>query len=57
MIPPVGESFRDELLHTSRAALMLVIEALVDALITRRGPRGRDARDAALRELGTAIRE
>lgn len=57
IVPPVGESFQAELLHTSRAALMLVIEALVDALVTRRGSRGREARDAMLLELESAIRE
>ncbi|WP_105567064.1 MurR/RpiR family transcriptional regulator [Microbacterium halophytorum] len=57
VVPPVNDSFRDELVHTSRAALMLVIESLVDALIARRGPRGRAARDAVLRELGATIRE
>ncbi|HLS93864.1 MAG TPA: MurR/RpiR family transcriptional regulator [Microbacterium sp.] len=57
IVPSVGESFRDELLHTSRAALTLIIESVVDALIAHRGSRGRDARDAVLRELGTAIRD
>ncbi|MGI6878737.1 MurR/RpiR family transcriptional regulator [Microbacterium sp. gxy059] len=57
VVPPAGDSFRDELLHTSRAALMLVIESVVDALLDRRGDRGRDARDAVLQELGAAIRE
>lgn len=57
VVPPVNDSFRDELLHTSRAALMIVTEALVDALVAHRGPRGRTARDAVLRELGDAIQE
>lgn len=57
IVPPVSGSFRDELLHTSRAALMLVTEALVDALIARRGERGRDAREAVLTELSSALRE
>lgn len=57
IVPPVNDSFRDELLHTSRAALMIVTEALVDALVAHRGPRGRTARDAVLRELGDAIQE
>jgi hypothetical protein len=42
--------------HTSRAALKLVTEALVEALVTRRGDRGRDARAAALGELGPRSR-
>ncbi|WP_221586082.1 MurR/RpiR family transcriptional regulator [Microbacterium sp. G2-8] len=57
IVPPVNDSFRDELVHTSRAALMLVTEALVDALLTRRGERGRDARAAVLQVLGASIRE
>lgn len=57
IVPPVNDSFRDELVHTSRAALMLVTELLVDALFVRRGERGRDARAAVLRELGATIRE
>lgn len=57
IVPAVNDTFQDELLHTSRAALMLVTEALVDALLTRRGDRGRDARAAALEVLGSSIRE
>lgn len=57
IVPPIGESFRDELLHTSRAALMLITEALVDAVVTHRGHRGVAARDAMLREVENAIRE
>jgi len=57
VVPSMSDSFQDELLHTSRVALALVIESLVDALITHRGPRGREARDAVLRELGSAISE
>ncbi|WP_029149508.1 MurR/RpiR family transcriptional regulator [Microbacterium indicum] len=57
VVPPVNDSFRDELLHTSRAALMLVTEAIVDLLLVRRGDRGVSARAAALEVLGAAIRE
>lgn len=57
IVPSVNDSFREELLHPSRAALMLVIEALVDALAARRGERGRDARAAVLDVLAPAIRE
>lgn len=57
IVPAVNDTFQDELLHTSRAALMLVTEALVDALLTRRGDRGRDARAAVLEVLGSSIRE
>lgn len=57
VVPSVNNSFRDELLHPSRAALMLVVEALTDALMMRRGDRGRDARAAVLDVLAPAIRE
>ncbi|WP_111467061.1 MurR/RpiR family transcriptional regulator [Microbacterium suaedae] len=57
IIPTIDGSFRDELVHTSRAGLMLVIESLTDALIAHRGSRGRDARETVLRELGSALRE
>jgi len=57
VVPSMSDSFQDELLHTSRVALVLVIETLVDALIKHRGPRGREARDAVLRELGNALSE
>jgi len=57
VIPPVDGSFRDELIHTSRAGLMLVIEGLVGLLVARRGERGREARAAALSVLGSAIQE
>ncbi len=57
VIPAVSDSFSDELVHTSRAALALVIEALVDQVVTRRGSRGREARDAALRLIGGRLRE
>ncbi len=57
IVPTVDGSFRDELVHTSRAGLALVVESIVDALIAHRGSRGRDAREAVLRELGSALRE
>lgn len=57
VIPPVDGSFRDELIHTSRAGLMLVGEGLVGLLVARRGERGREARAAALSVLGSAIQE
>ncbi|MGO1236726.1 MurR/RpiR family transcriptional regulator, partial [Microbacterium gubbeenense] len=57
VVPSTADSFQDELLHTSRVALMLVVESLMDALIAHRGERGREARDAVLRVLGTAISE
>lgn len=57
VIPPVDGSFRDELIHTSRAGLMLVNEGIVGLLVARRGERGREARAAALSVLGAAIQE
>ena len=57
IVPSIADSFQDELLHASRVSLTLVIETLVDVLIAHRGARGREARDAVLRELGTAISE
>lgn len=57
VVPPVNETFRDELLHTSRAVLMLVTEALVDLLVARRGDRGVRARAAVLSVLGSSLQE
>ncbi|WP_125105697.1 MurR/RpiR family transcriptional regulator [Gulosibacter massiliensis] len=55
--PPINESFQDELIHTSRAALMLLTEQLVDQLIAHRGDRGRDAQAAAVSMLGAGLHE
>ncbi len=55
VVPPVGGSFHDELIHTSRAALMLLTEHLVDALVEMRGDRGREARAAVLTVLAGAL--
>lgn len=57
VVPPVNDSFQDELIHTSRVALMLLTEELVDLFVERRGERGREARAAALTVLGSAIKE
>lgn len=57
VVPPITEGFHDELVHTSRAALMLLTEQLVDLLVTRRGDRGREARAASLSVLGGALQE
>lgn len=48
VVPPVSDSFSDELMHTSRAALTLVLESLVEVLVSRRGARGVRAREKAL---------
>ncbi|MBA8817589.1 DNA-binding MurR/RpiR family transcriptional regulator [Microbacterium halimionae] len=57
VIPPVNDTFRDELVHTSRAALMLLTEGLVDLLVVQRGDRGREARRLSLSVLGGTIQE
>lgn len=53
--PPINDSFHDELIHTSRAALMLLTEELVDLYVSRSGSHGRAARDAALTVLAKAM--
>ena len=55
VMPPTEETFHDELIHTSRGALMLFVEELVDLFVERRGERGREARRAAISVLGRAI--
>ncbi|WP_087010383.1 MurR/RpiR family transcriptional regulator [Leucobacter sp. 7(1)] len=55
VVPPVSDGFSDELVHTSRAALMLFTEELVELFVERRGTRGQAARTAALSVLARAI--
>lgn len=57
VIAPITDSFRDELVHTSRAALMLVTESIVGLLIARRGEAGRAAQSATLSALGRSLAE
>ncbi|MDA3147237.1 MurR/RpiR family transcriptional regulator [Leucobacter sp. UCMA 4100] len=57
VVPPVKGGFHDELMHTSRAALMLVTELLVQAFVEHRGERGRQARLAALSVLAGSLQE
>lgn len=57
IIPPIIESFRDELLHTSRAALALVSEQLVELLLEHRGERAAESRAAVLAVLGQSLGE
>ncbi|HLS33688.1 MAG TPA: hypothetical protein VK039_08860, partial [Brevibacterium sp.] len=57
VVPPSAESFRDELLQTSRAAMALMGELLVEALIARRDTRAQDARMAVLTEVARSLRE
>lgn len=55
VMPPTDETFHDELIHTSRGALLLFLEELVDLFISRRGERGHDARRSALSVLAGSI--
>ena len=57
VVPPVTDSFRDELLHTSRAALSLVTEQIVVLLLDRRGERAKAARAAVLAVLSQSLGE
>lgn len=57
VVPPVNGGFHDELMHTSRAALMLVTELLVQAFVEHRGERGRKARLSALSVLAGSLEE
>lgn len=57
VVPTVHESFSDELLQTSRVALTLVLESVVELLVARRGVRGQQARDAVVSLLGERISE
>lgn len=57
VIPPMRESFTEELLHTSRAGLTFVTEQIVDLLADRRGERARTARANALSVLGSTLQE
>lgn len=57
IVPPTGDSFQDELLRTSRAALMLVTEQLIDLLTAHRGERGREARLTSLSLLSDSLQE
>jgi DNA-binding MurR/RpiR family transcriptional regulator len=55
VIAPVNDSFRDELVHTSRAAIMLVTESIVGLLVDRRGSSARDAQSATLTVLSRSL--
>lgn len=57
VVPPLTESFQDELLLASRVALTLTVEALVEALVVRRGPRAHHARAVALSVLSRSLGE
>ncbi|WP_243229320.1 MurR/RpiR family transcriptional regulator [Microbacterium sp. CIAB417] len=57
VVAPINDSFRDELLHTSRAALMLVTESVVGLLVRRRGDSATAAQAATLSVLGHSLSE
>ncbi|MEX1078548.1 MAG: hypothetical protein WED09_05520 [Homoserinimonas sp.] len=55
VVAPISDSFRDELVHTSRAALMLVTESIVGLLVERRGASARAAQSATLSVLSRSL--
>lgn len=55
IVAPIDDTFRDELVHTSRAALMLVTEFVVGLLAARRGEPARAAQSATLSVLSRAV--
>lgn len=57
VVAPINDSFRDELLHTSRAALMLVTESVVGLLVRARGESATAAQAATLSVLGQSLSE
>ncbi|MGZ0712713.1 MurR/RpiR family transcriptional regulator (plasmid) [Coraliomargarita sp. W4R53] len=57
VVAPIDDSFREELVHTSRAALMLVTESVVALLAARRGDAAREARAATLSVLSRSLSE
>lgn len=57
IIAPVDDSFRKELVQTSRAALMLVIESVVSLLVSRRGEKAKTAQSATLSVISRALSE
>ncbi|MFC7375129.1 MULTISPECIES: MurR/RpiR family transcriptional regulator [unclassified Brachybacterium] len=57
VVPTVHESFSDELMQTSRVALTLVLEAVIELLVARRGEQGQQARDSVMSLLGQRISE
>lgn len=57
IVAPVNDSFHEELVHTSRAALMLVTESVVGLLVARRGESARIAQAATLSVLSRSLSE
>lgn len=56
-MPTVHDSFSDELRLTSRAALTLVLESVVELLVIRRGEQGSRTRASVLSLLGEHLTE
>jgi DNA-binding MurR/RpiR family transcriptional regulator len=55
VVAPIDATFRDELVHTSRAALMLVTESVVGLLVARRGDRAQQAQSATLAVISGSL--
>ena len=55
LVVPVEGSFHGELVHSSRASLALIVEALVDALVIHRGDGGEAAQAAVLSVISRTI--
>lgn len=57
VIAPIEDSFREELVHTSRAALMLVMETVVGLVVARRGEHARAAQSTTLAVISRSLSE
>lgn len=57
VVAPIEDSFREELIHTSRAALMLVTESVVGLVEARRGTSSRAAQSATLEAISRSLSE
>ncbi|TFD91369.1 MurR/RpiR family transcriptional regulator [Cryobacterium serini] len=55
VVVPITDSFRDELVHTSRAALMLLTESIVGLLVERQGESARAAQSATLSVVSRSL--
>lgn len=56
-LPPTYDSFQDELLNTSRAAMMILNEQLVEMLVVLRGTHSAEARAHLLSIIGKTLSE
>lgn len=57
IVAPIEDGFRDELVHTSRAAVMLILESVVSLLVARRRERGRRSQSATLSVVSRSLVE